>query len=208
MERTHKRHKRAARSLFDRRKVHKTPLSQSIQNPDPSSSSPTSTPCTDSSSIPENSIPVNWQVFSDEADTSYYNVEHTANHGTTIGLCITVHADNTWNVFACGKEVPETNPLLEGMPRCITSSTTAELLSIVERACICPGSPDKDFVDICAKRGGTMRGERGFGPVIAFVDKMAHQEGKMAGCTSLIILHNIPCKCRCNSAYYKLCHTY
>ena len=117
----HKRKKRAARALFDRRKVHKkqqTPLSPSLPIPSLSLAAPPS------SSL-ESSIPEKWQVHRDGSETNYYHVVTTASAGTRIALCVTIHPDSTWNVYAYGKEVPvDGNPLFEGVPRCVTLSTT------------------------------------------------------------------------------------
>ena len=44
------------------------------------------------------------------------------------------------------------------------------LLDIVHSAVRCLGNPEVKFVDICRRRGGEMRGERGHGDVIAFID--------------------------------------
>ena len=166
----HKRKKRAARALFDRRKVHKkqqTPLSPSLPIPSLSLAAPPS------SSL-ESSIPEKWQVHRDGSETNYYHVVTTASAGTRIALCVTIHPDSTWNVYAYGKEVSvDGNPLFEGVPRCVTLSTTiTDLLNVTSRACVCPGNPEENFVEICNKRGGTMRGERGFGPAVAYINKI------------------------------------
>lgn len=160
MENKHNKHKcrkRAARSLFDRRKTHVKRSSLALLQP-PSSNSNPSAP---SPHVlpPSSHIPEHWQVFSEGGDTNYHWVENTINHGYRIRSCITIHNDRTWSVFAYGTKIPTTNTVLQQFPHyMITSSDTViHLIGTVNTACICPGNPDEKFVEICTKRGGTIK---------------------------------------------------
>ena len=51
-----------------------------------------------------------------------------------------------------------------------SSSQVKEMLTCLNQAVLCPGNPDDDFVALCRKRGGVLRGERGHGDVIASLD--------------------------------------
>lgn len=100
---------------------------------------------------------------------------------------ITIHQDNTWKVFFHGREIPHTNFLLSRFPVQISSpDTVTTMIDVVNRANICPGNPEKKFVDFCQeKRGGEIRGERGLGPVVAFVDKttVTGTQGETLNCS-------------------------
>ena len=37
-------------------------------------------------------------------------------------------------------------------------------------AVLCPGNPEHKFIAICQARGGAIKGERGCGDIVAFVD--------------------------------------
>ncbi len=45
----------------------------------------------------------------------------------------------------------------------------SELISVLDKATLCPGNSDAAFSDIYAEKGGVVRGERGSGQTIAFL---------------------------------------
>ncbi len=87
---------------------------------------------------------------------------------------ITVHQDDSWNVFFHDKEIPHTNALLRKFSdQTLTSDAVLEMIGVISKATVCPGNPEKKFVDFCRdKRGGVIRGERGSGPVVAYIDNV------------------------------------
>ena len=71
----------------------------------------------------------------------------------------------------------------------LLSTTITDLLNVISRACVCPGNPEENSVEICNKRGGTMHGERGFDPAVAYIDRI---EGKKVT-IEVIMYMTTPC---------------
>lgn len=158
---------RAAWSLFDRRKVHRK--SNHITGPP--------TPSVGSSASRITVLPENWQSHMNGEDVNnYYQLETPTNLSS---LSVIVHGDQTWNVFVYGMKVPRTNTLLQGFPDCISAPTLTELIDTVNLAVFCPGNPENKFVEICQKRGGVFRGERGLGQVVASIDSTGCVKGEL-----------------------------
>jgi len=80
---------------------------------------------------------------------------------------ITVNTDMSWHVHIAGKLVPiATNKVLRDFPCRISEVKCLQrIMECVERAHICPGNPQPEFVEIVNKRGGSSAGSK-----VAFVD--------------------------------------
>ncbi len=69
------------------------------------------------------------------------------------------------------KQVPATCEALEKYTGCLPLEQHAEMVHTVNKAVLCPGNPEDKFVDIFKKKGGTMKGDRAHGDVVAYIDK-------------------------------------
>ena len=153
----HKKRKKGARSFFYRYKKR----GSSSQNKENS---------------PHNiSLPAHWQFIvatNNDVSCQYCKV----GVDDTSGLCmvtasITVSSDSTWNAYFNGKRIPVTCSILSKYPPKITSQRMlSEVIAKLDRAVLCPGNPDNAFVDIYKKKDGIVKGNRGSGETIAFVD--------------------------------------
>jgi len=76
-----------------------------------------------------------------------------------------------------------------------------QLLDCIDNAEVCPGIPDGDSVQICQKRGGVMKGERGNGETVASIDS-----SRTVDCDR----NEYPCTVRhsnCELLYVRHCNT-
>ena len=84
---------------------------------------------------------------------------------------ILLRADGTWNSYICNKVVPVTCKALSTFPITITTpNTILDIIRIIDNAVLCPGNPEPHFIDIYKRKGGEVKGERGNGETVAFVD--------------------------------------
>ena len=92
---------------------------------------------------------------------------------------ITVNSDLSWQVFSNTKKLPSTSKLFKDIPLTLKSSAAVlKLVNTVGNAVPCPGISDNDFVSLIEKRGGTIRGERGCGSAVAYVDSVVDSTGQ------------------------------
>lgn len=116
-------------------------------------------------------LPEQWQVFSDLNSVEYCCFGRDEDGTRQVAKSISVKSDLTWVVKVQGHLVPATcNALASHPPRVLSSSIAQALLKGVDQATLCPGNPDPDFLALCHERGGVMKGERGHGGVVAFID--------------------------------------
>ena len=67
------------------------------------------------------------------------------------------------------KKVPDTCDVLARFQS--YPLTDKDMMKVIDNAFLCPGNPDERFVAACKDKGGSLRGARGNGDVIAFIDK-------------------------------------
>lgn len=145
----------------------------------------------------------------DPNETQYYRIEKAENGVCGVTLSVIIHGDNSWKVFARNREVPATNSLLRRFPDGIlpSSGNAMQLVHAVHKAVICPGNPEEKFVSMCEKKGGKMKGERGHGDTVAFIDNTAviDSAGKSYSCS----VRRTDCEviCECNGIYPTRCKT-
>ena len=117
------------------------------------------------------SLPEHWRKISTCTSTQYCKVENTLDGVCQVTASVVFSNEGTWNVYACGKKVPESCCLLKEFPSCISSTDALlDLISAVDTAVYCPGNPDEDFVKLCQTRGGEIKGSRGSKDVVAYID--------------------------------------
>ena len=64
----------------------------------------------------------------------------------------------------------ESSEVLAKFPEYLPPDRYIELVCAVDEAALCPGNPEERYVNICKKKGGMIRGERGHGDVVAYID--------------------------------------
>lgn len=125
------------------------------------------------------STPDSWKVFSDSTRVEYYQLKSTQNGMLHVATNVIIHTDLSWNVIYRGMKVSATCNILTEFPQTITDSRTVQrLLERVDQAVICPGNPEDVFVAVCKKRGGTIKGQRGHGDTVAFIDESPVTDSK------------------------------
>ena len=116
----------------------------------------------------------------------YCKIEGMENRSCRVTITVNIHSDMSWDVFFHDRKLPTGIPLLSGFPDHITSSDVAmKLFSAVDSAFTCIGSPDEKFINMCSMRGGEVRGDRGHGDVVAYIDKtlVTDASGKVFSCS-------------------------
>ena len=188
----HKRRKKGARSRFDRRKnderrnqhTNKENLATSITTQGDSTLG----------------LPVHWQKVASTENIQYCKVES----GGYADVCrvtrsVTLNPDHTWSVFIGGKKVPETCSILTRFSSSVTSDIVlSKLIKGIDEAVCCPGNPEEKFVTVCQMRGGSIKGTRGAGDRVAFIDSspVVDSSGKCYNIT----VRRVDCEVICERA--------
>lgn len=115
-------------------------------------------------------LPQHWQVFSTEHDVQYSKFQPNESGVLEIQYTLIVHTDLTWNVLCKGNPVPASCRVIPQASTPANFSMVTQLLHAIDGATMCPGNLDDDFVQICQKRGGTMKGSRGNGETVAIMN--------------------------------------
>ena len=169
--------KKAARSVFDRRKnaerrrqqAHKENLLIEVDEAEATATTPTLESIV--SNLTSITLPEYWQAFPGTHDIQFSKVEIALDGLRELTASVLINSNLSWSIHVISKQVPATCKLLTEFPLTLSSPTTiTNLLSCIHHAAICPGNPDVDFIDLCQKRGGTIKGARGNGDTIAFLD--------------------------------------
>jgi len=107
--------------------------------------------------------------------------------------CVTVAPDMTWTVHVHGRQLaPSPHSPLSSLREKVSPSTLAGLVNLLDRACLCPGHPDKNFLDMANSRKGKFTSTDG--KVTAFIDELGGsfngseypQTVRTTGCTLLV----------------------
>ena len=133
-------------------------------------------------------LPTQWQVFSDSNSIEYCQL---MNDLSLSGMCyvsksIAIRTDLSWSILVQGQKVPTTCKFLAHFPPALALSDQAsKMVETLNRAFICPGNPDQEFVNVCRKRGGTIKGQRENGDMVAFIDEhlVTDSRGQSHPCT-------------------------
>ena len=149
-----------------------------------------------------------WQIIEHDGEVQYCKVVKADNGACRVTSTLNIYSDKSWDVFIFDRKVPRENSLLSGFPDYISSSSKAtELLDTIHGAFMCPGNPDEKFVNMCSKRGGEVRGDRGHGDVVAYVDStsVTDSDGKSFCCsvrrTDCQLLCSLPGRCKSCSGF-------
>jgi hypothetical protein len=117
-------------------------------------------------------LPNNWQVFSGSTSVEHCQLKSDASGVRCVAGSVVVSCDMSWSVHFHGVKVPAACKVLANFPLVIAAfSVVMKLVQCVDQAVICPGSSDEEFVTLCQKRGGTIKGQRGYGETVVFVDE-------------------------------------
>jgi len=81
-----------------------------------------------------------------------------------------INPDGVWDVSIHSKRVPATCSVFSDIPRVASPDDIAELMKIIDGCTLCPGNADAAFVKLYKSKGGNVRGARGRGEAVAYVD--------------------------------------
>ena len=173
----HKRRKKNARARFDRRKNDERRRQQSNKE--------NITVLQPSDIVPNSNLllPRHWQKLS---ETQYCKVKEGSRGLGEVTASIILDSDCTWNVYVGGKKLPETCDVrarFRSSP--LTYDKLTDMMKAIDNSVLCPGNPDEKFVSVCKDKGGIVRGARGNGDVVAYLDNsvVTDHSGKQYECT-------------------------
>ena len=80
-----------------------------------------------------------------------------------------VTQDLSWTLTVHGKEVnPQTCSALSDIPKILSTATLQTLLSVLDKAALCPGHPDQQFLSMLDAKKGQLLSRNG--RTVAYVD--------------------------------------
>ena len=147
----------------------------------PLSSSSICTPSENTICLPDD----HWQMIGYDCETQYCRIEKSSSGASKVTSSVIIYTDKSWDVYINESKVPATSPVLARFPQHMSHLQVSELLHAVHTAWRCPGNPEEKFVNLCTKKGGEMRGERGHGDVISHIDNtvVVDDQGRSYSCT-------------------------
>ena len=131
-------------------------------------------------------------------------MEEGSNGLGEVTVCVILNSDRMWNAYVGAKKVPDTCDVLARFRSSpLTDDKFSYVIKAIDNAVLCPGNPDEKFVSACKDKEGCMRGARGSGDVVAFIDKssVTDHSGKQYQCT----VRRVDCDMLCErSSQYPL----
>jgi len=115
-------------------------------------------------------LPLDWQVYIDLNSIQLSKLKFDPPQPPAVTKCLSIFADQTRTVTVCGKNLPDSctvHPKLPPGPA--TISELMEMLDVLEKATVCAGNPDEDYVALAERRGGTITYVNGL--TTAYIDR-------------------------------------
>ena len=175
--------KRKARKVGRPRKITTSRVSNPSRSSLPSTGSQSSSSCPSSTSCPQNKACLQ-TLTSDLVLPSKQWIIQTQNPDR-VGICkiscalqdtmvvthsLVVTQDLSWTLTVHGKEVdPQTCSALSCTPSTLSIATLQTLLSTLDKAAVCPGHPDQQFLSMLEAKKGKLSSRDGY-TVVAYVD--------------------------------------
>ena len=178
MNHNQKARRKAARSRMDRRKNCER-LSKTCVHPSAAS------------------LPTNWQICSSSFSTEYFKL--STEPPTHVLSSVTIHQDGTWDVVSLSQKVNHASSLFNEFGRCVQSADNIlRLIHQVDRASHCPANPEERFLEVCRRKGGKIKGERGNGREVGYLDDSATEFTVRSRSCDILTEDRARCKA-CNS---------
>ena len=121
---------------------------------------------------------------------------------------LSIFGDLTWLVKVNGQVVLAKSKVLANYSPILASSRIAEdMIKQIDKSILCPGNPEPEFVSLCKKQDGVVKGQRGHGDVVAFTDE--HSVTDSSGVEHLSTVRRVDCDLLCllSSRYPKCCQS-
>lgn len=122
------------------------------------------------SEISKVALPLDWQVYIDLNSIQLSKLKFDPPQPPAVTKCLSIFADQTRTVTVCGKNLPDSCTVHHKLPPGpATISELMEMLDVLEKATVCAGNPDEDYVALAERRGGTITNVNGL--TTAYVDR-------------------------------------
>ena len=159
----HQKRKKGARRCFDRQKNNERHRQQASKENIRLHPPPT---CTSVIACSSQMLPHHWQKLS---GTHYCKVEESSNGLGEVTRSVVLDSDFKWYAYVSDKKVPATCEVFARISP-LTEDKLLDIITAINNAFLCPGNPDERFVLAIMEKGGSMKGARGNGDMIVFVD--------------------------------------
>ena len=150
------------------------------------------------------SLPKHWQLSkTDNTGQQYCKIEEDAVTGLcVISSSVVVHSDGTWEAYHHSKKIPSTCEILSGFPKeALNPDVLSRVITILDKANLCPGNPEEEFIEIYSSKGGVIKGERGNGETIAVIDTSTPVIDSL-GKQYLQTIRRVNCDILCKSSHH------
>lgn len=113
------------------------------------------------------SLPVRWIDQSSESDEcvrlcKLKNLPLESNQPVVVELCLVVHTDGSWSVYACNCCLQSSScKLLENIPDCMTPECLPSVVKLLDGCSICVGNPDEQYCELAKSRKGVLKDSSG-----------------------------------------------
>ena len=112
-------------------------------------------------------LPENWSIKFDStvnhADVCKIGHQNTiTSQPAVVTTCLSIYKDLSWRLHVHGKVVNiEDCTALADTPVSLSTTSTVELLSLIDRLNVCVGNPDPRFTELCELQGGKIKAADG-----------------------------------------------
>lgn len=108
-------------------------------------------------------LPSGWNNMSNDSSDEIRLCKVLSQSGTSsepmkISHSIIINSNMTWNVFVHGSKVScRKNTPLSQFPDKLSAESLQSLINVVDSASVCPGNPDKKFIDMVKAKKGALK---------------------------------------------------
>ena len=102
-----------------------------------------------------------WVDLSRLPETIILSKLSTSGTSPSVTLSVIVQSDRSWRIIVHNRKVSTTCSLLSHIPSRITTDSLKSLMTLLNSCSICPGHPDKHFIDLLESKRGKLLSKNG-----------------------------------------------
>ena len=114
-------------------------------------------------------IPPEWAIVNTKKE-NFIQLCIIKDNPPVVSHSVKILSDLNWAAYIFGQRVTESNPIIQRLPASIHNENCfLQILSVICKARICPGSTEDDLIELFEKRGRSTRYSHS-GEIVAFID--------------------------------------